>query len=59
MGDTGSLTIGGIIAVISIAVKRMAVAFDMRNFLDRKFISNYSNSISSILSRNLVLAKGF
>ena len=49
MGDTGSLTIGGIIAVISIAVrKEWLLPLICGIFLIENFISNYSGPLFQV-----------
>ena len=46
MGDTGSLTIGGIIAVIAIAVrKELLIPILCRNFLSREFICDFASEL--------------
>ena len=60
MGDTGSLTIGGIIAVISIAVrKEWLLPLICGIFLIENLSVLFRFSISNILSGNLELVKEF
>ena len=45
MGDTGSLTIGGIIAVFAIIIHKELLIPILRNLLDRKLIGHSSSKI--------------
>ena len=60
MGDTGSLALGGIIAVVAILIrKRIIDPCIMESFLIEKLISNYSSRVFQVYKANMVTGNEF